>query len=224
MRVLLSFLSWLPDLNLTSQWLLSLPWVAAMLSVTPMVEHITLIVKKPWSTIALSGHFLWSYSESLTICSLHDLFSLSLTHLISGRRTNVPPTCFVEFSRRLCVWVLPVAGLLCVLWQNRQNSATITSWCCNRDPTSTLIEFFISDSISNVFLKLDSINYEWVFSSFPMLLVVLCVLAINSSMLNLAATVGITEKRSKCYGCETARWDAIKINTMTFNNAFCSTF
>ncbi len=67
------------------------------------------------------------------------------------------------------------------------------------------LEFFIRDSISNVFLKLDSINYECVFGSFPMLLVVLCVPEINSSMLNLAATAGITEKRSKCYGCETAR-------------------
>ncbi len=48
-----------------------------------------------------------------------------------------------------------------------------------------------------MFLKLDSINYECVFGSFPMLLVVLCVPEINSSMLNLAATAGLQKREAR---------------------------
>ncbi len=83
---------------------------------TPMVAHITLIVKKPWSPIALSGHFFYEHTRNPGLFAPPMTCFHSASHPISGRWTNVFPTCFVEFSRRLRVRFLPVACLLCVLY------------------------------------------------------------------------------------------------------------
>jgi len=56
------------------------------------------------------------------------------------------------------------------------------------------------------------INYAWVLGCFPLLLVVLCVLAMSTSMLQQWG-----EKRSKCCRCEKARWDTIKITPCHFS-------